>query len=79
MNSERLVFQVDAIGNFSNVIGEVNKLRSHLQTLKLPKKTTEGLEKGLDEVEAKYAKFQSLASKGVNTKGDFNACNGFWD
>ena len=72
MNSERLVFQVDAIGNFSNVIGEVNKLRSHLQTLKLPKKTTEGLEKGLDEVEAKYAKFQSLASKGVNTKGDFN-------
>lgn len=70
--NERLVVQVDAIGNFSNVIGEVGKFRSQLQSLKLPDKLTAKLEKGFDNVESKVSHFQSLLSKGITTKGDFS-------
>lgn len=64
--------QVNAIGNFSNVIGEVNKFRSQLQNLKLPDKLTAKLEKGFDNVESKVSHFQSLLNKGITTKGDFS-------
>ena len=72
MSSERFTVQVDAIGNFSNVIGEVGKFRSQLQSLKLPDKLTAKLEKGFDNVESKVAHFQSLLSKGITTKSDFS-------
>lgn len=64
--------QVNAIGNFGNVIGEVGKLRTQLQSLKLPKNITDNLNKGLENVETKFSHFQSLLSKGINTKGDFS-------
>ena len=70
--SDRVTIQVDAIGNFSNVIGEVGKFRSQLQSLKLPDKLTAKLEKGFDNVESKVSHFQSLLSKGITTKGDFS-------
>lgn len=72
MSNERFTVQVDAIGNFSNVISEVGKFRSQLQSLKLPDKLTAKLEKGFDNVESKVAHFQSLLSKGITTKGDFS-------
>ena len=72
MSGERFTVQVDAIGNFSNVIGEVNKFRSQLQSLKLPDKLTAKLEKGFDNVESKVSHFQSLLNKGITTKGDFS-------
>lgn len=64
--------RVNAIGNFSNLIGEVNKFKSQLKDIKLPKNIGSDLEKSLTNLEAKYGKFQSLASKGINTKGDFS-------
>ena len=70
--AERVTVQVDAIGNFSNIIGEVGKFRSQLQSLKLPDKLTAKLEKGFDNVESKVAHFQSLLSKGITTKNDFS-------
>lgn len=73
--SERVVFQVDAIGNFSNVIGEVNKLQSRLQSLKLPSNLNTKFESSLKDIMNKYEQFQTLASKGVRTKGDFSKLN----
>lgn len=70
--TERITYQVDAIGNFSNLIGEVGKFKSQLQSLKLPDKLTTKLEKGFDNVESKVTHFQSLLNKGVTTKGDFS-------
>lgn len=70
--AERVTVQVDAIGNFSNIIGEVGKFRSQLQSLKLPDKLTAKLEKGFDNVESKVAHFQSLLGKGITTKNDFS-------
>jgi len=70
--AERVTVQVDAIGNFSNLIGEVGKFRSQLQSLKLPDKLTAKLEKGFDNVESKVTHFQSLLNKGITTKGDFS-------
>ena len=70
--SERVTVQVDAIGNFSNLIGEVGKFRSQLQNLKLPNNLTAKLEKGFDNVESKVAHFQSLLGKEITTKSDFS-------
>ena len=69
---QRMGLRIDAIGNFSNVIGEVNKFKAQLQGLKLPDKLTAKLEKGFDNVESKVSHFQSLLSKGITTKGDFS-------
>ena len=70
--SERVTVQVDAIGNFSNLIGEVGKFRSQLQNLKLPNNLTAKLEKGFDNVESKVAHFQNLLGKEITTKSDFS-------
>ena len=70
--NERVTVQVDAIGNFSSLMGEVGKFRTQLQNLKLPDKITNKLEKGFDNVEAKVSHFQSLLNKGITTKGDFS-------
>jgi len=69
---QRIGLRIDAIGNFSNVIGEVNKFKAQLQGLKLPDKITAKLEKGFDNVESKVTHFQSLLNKGITTKGDFS-------
>ena len=64
--------QINAIGNFNSVIGEVGKLQSRLQALKLPKNLGTDAAKGLTDLEQKFTKFQNLASRGIKTKGDFN-------
>ena len=64
--------QVNAIGNFNSVIGEVGKLQSRLQALKLPKNLGTDAAKGLTDLEQKFTKFQNLASRGIKTKGDLN-------
>ena len=70
--SERVTVQVDAVGNFSNIIGEVGKFKSQLQSLKLPDNITKKLEKGFENVESRVAKFQSVLDKGITTKGAFS-------
>jgi len=70
--SENVRVSVEAIGNFSNLMGEVNKFKAQLQKLKLPKDIGDKLEKSLDEVEKKALNFQSILNKGVKTKGDFS-------
>ena len=65
--------RINAIGNFSSVTGEVGKLQSKLQSLKLPKDLGTDAAKGLTELQQKYEKLQSLSNKGIKTKGDFNA------
>ena len=64
--------QINAIGNFSNVIGEVNKLQSRLQNLKLPKNLGDDSARGLTELQQKFQELQNLANKGIKTKADFN-------
>lgn len=73
--SETVNLQINAIGNFSNVIGEVNKLQSRLQSLKLPANLNGKFESSLKDIINKYNQFQSLAEKGVQTKGDFSKLN----
>lgn len=73
--TERIAIQVDAIGNFSSVIGEVNKLQSRLQSLKLPSNLNTKFEGSLKNIMDKYNEFQTLANKGIRTKGDFSKLN----
>ena len=75
MSNERVTVQVDAIGNFSSVIGEVNKLQSRLQSLKLPSNLNTKFEGSLKNIMDKYNQFQTLANKGIQTKGDFSKLN----
>ena len=70
--SESVNLQINAIGNFSNVIGEVGKLQSRLQSLKLPKNLGGESAKGLTELQQKFENLQNLANKGIKTKNDFN-------
>lgn len=70
--SEQVTVQVNAIGNFSNLTGEMNKFKSQLQGLKLPKNIMSGIEKAMDNVSEKANKFQSLLAKGINSKGDYS-------
>ena len=72
---QRIGLRIDAIGNFSNVIGEVNKLQSRLQSLKLPSNLNTKFESSIKNIIDKYNEFQTLANKGVKTKGDFSKLN----
>lgn len=64
--------QINAIGNFSNVIGEVNKLQSRLQSLKLPKNLGDESARGITELQQKFENLQNLVNRGIKTKADFN-------
>ena len=64
--------RINAIGNFSSVTGEVSKLQSRLQSLKLPKNLGAEAARGLTELQQKYNELQNLANKGIKTKADYN-------
>ena len=72
MSSEKITIQVDAIGNFSNLTGQVNNFKSQLKNLKLPDNITSKLEKSLDNMQEKASKFQSSLRKGISGKSDFS-------
>ena len=69
------VLRIKTVMDSSGVTGEISKIQSRLQGLKLPPNLGSKFEGSLKNIMNKYNEFQTLANKGVTTKGDFSKLN----
>ena len=63
---------IKGIGDFSDVVSNVNSVQKALTKLKLPDKLGEGLGKKFSAFSSEYEKYQKKISEGIKTQGDYN-------
>ena len=63
---------IKGIGDFSDVVSNVNSVQKALTKLKLPDKLGEGLGKKFSAFNSEYEKYQKKISEGIKTQGDYN-------
>ena len=63
---------IKGIGDFSDVVSNVNSVQKALTKLKLPDKLGDNLNKNITAFYKEYEKYQKKISEGVKTQGDYN-------
>ena len=64
---------IKGIGDFSDVVSNVNNVQKALTKLKLPDKLGQNLSKNIGNFTKEYEKYQKRISEGIKTQGDQNA------
>ena len=63
---------IKGIGDFSDVVNNVNNVQRALTKLKLPDKLGNNLTKNISSFHSEYEKYQKKISEGIKTQGDYN-------
>lgn len=63
---------IKGIGDFSDVVNNVNNVQKALTKLKLPDKLGNSLSKNISDFHSEYEKYQKKISEGIKTQGDYN-------
>lgn len=63
---------IKGIGDFSDVVSNVNSVQKALTKLKLPDKLGDNLNKKISAFGSEYEKYQKKISEGIKTQGDYN-------
>ena len=66
---------IKAIGDFNDVVSNVNSVQKALTKLKLPEKLGNNLNKNITSFYKEYEKYQQKIAEGIHTQGDQNAVN----
>ena len=66
---------IKGIGDFSDVVSNVNNVQKALTKLKLPDKLGDSLNKNISNFTREYEKYQKKIAEGIHTQGDQNAVN----
>ena len=73
MADQILNVTIKGIGDFSDVVSNVNSVQKALTKLKLPDKLGDNLSKNISSFTKEYDKYQKKLSEGIKTQGDQNA------
>ena len=73
MADQILNVTIKGIGDFSDVVSNVNSVQKALTKLKLPDKLGDNLNKNISNFTKEYDKYQKKLSEGIKTQGDSNA------
>ena len=73
MADQVLNVTIKGIGDFSDVVSNVNNVQKALTKLKLPDKLGDSLGKNIANFTKEYDKYQKKLSEGIKTQGDQNA------
>ena len=66
---------IKGIGDFSDVVSNVNNVQKALTKLKLPDKLGDSLNKNISNFTREYEKKKKKIAEGIHTQGDQNAVN----
>ena len=72
MADQVLNVTIKGIGDFSDVVNNVNNVQRALTKLKLPDKLGNNLTKNISSFHSEYEKYQKKISEGIKTQGDYN-------
>ena len=72
MADQILNVTIKGIGDFSDVVSNVNNVQKALTKLKLPDKLGDNLNKKISAFGSEYEKYQKKISEGIKTQGDYN-------
>lgn len=73
MSDQIIGVTIKGIGDFSDVVSNVNSVQKALTKLKLPDKLGDSLSKNIANFTREYEKYQQKVAGGIKTQGDFNS------